>query len=375
MKNRQKDITTYSIPSLVFAVFAWIFTPDELASLVNPFIFKIVIVVVIASLGFSALLLKWLIEKTRVMNENTEKYNEDLHQLQSQVGGLNDDLREEKSKYDTLKLQTEQAIASLRDKINKNENDYSSAITEKQGQIRNLNELIINRDNQIEKLEAKLNNLERTNEEKINKVHKEKKQLEKVRDKIKIELATTREALDLLNKNNSFESISAWRHTVLIIDDSANVIQRIRTRLKELPSDIDIVYIKRLEDYRMVENFEIIISDILKCSPGDNATLLLNTIKERYPYKFVFAMSTTPAECEGLKIDGDIIQKENTGVQYINVIKSRIIESIKKLDEPKVYWEYIEDTYLRKFANRPKKIELLKNAYIATIRRLSQTRN
>ena len=149
----------------------------------------------------------------------------------------------------------------------------------------------------------------------------------------------------------------------------------IRTRLKELPSDIDIVYIKRLEDYRMVENFEIIISDILKCSPGDNATLLLNTIKERYPYKFVFAMSTTPAECEGLKIDGDIIQKENTGVQYINVIKSRIIESIKKLDEPKVYWEYIEDTYLRKFANRPKKIELLKNAYIATIRRLSQTRN
>lgn len=376
MKNRQKDITSFSIPSLAFAVFAWIFTPDELASFVNPFIFKIVIVIVIASWGFSFLLLKWLIEKKNAMKENEERYNEELNQLGSQLEVLNNDLKEEKSKYSTLDMQTQLRIESLSDTIEKQEKDHSSAIQEKQGQINNLKEQIAFRDSQIAKLEGKLNSQEISNEEKLKSVLKEKYQLEKARNRIKTELETTRDALDdLLNKNNSFENMSAWRHTVLIIDDNAKVIKDVRNRLNEFPSDVDIVYMKRLEDYRLVENFEIIISDILKCSPGDNATLLLNTIKERYPYKFVFAMSTTPAECEGLNIDGDIIQKENTGVQYIKVIKSRIIESIKKLDDPKLHWEQIENTYLKKYANRPKKMELLKNAYITTIRRLSQTRS
>lgn len=373
MYNQKKEIKIVSIPTFILSVLSWAFVPTDLSILKNEFFLKVILVIIIISVGMSILLVRWLNNTKKQLNESQLENDETRRVFHSENEELKSIISQERSKYSTLELSTTRAIDQLNSDIKSKENKYFSEIAQRDGQIKNLNEQIKFKDDEIQKLNDKITELNTLFEKTEEKIIKDKKIIEKSQMKIKMELSSAKEEIAILKNSNSFEHFSTWRHTVLIVDDKETIISFIRKRLEDIPCDI--VYLKRLEDFRLVENFEIIISDILKCSPGNNATLMLNTIKEKYPYKFVFAMSTTPAECEGLKIDGDIIEKDSMGVQYIKIIKQTIMDCIHRLDEPKEYWESLLETSLLKYSKRPKKLETIKNSYISCLRRLAQTPN
>ncbi len=82
-------------------------------------------------------------------------------------------------------------------------------------------------------------------------------------------------------------------------------------------------------------------------------------------------MSGAPAECHGLKIDGEIIEKDPTGIKYIKTVKEQIKRSIDILDNPAEHWENVYYSLAPKYKSRTKKIEMVKKNYISTLKRLS----
>jgi len=163
--------------------------------------------------------------------------------------------------------------------------------------------------------------------------------------------------------------IGRWKHPILIIDDNETDLGIIMDYLKGY--DFDIVTVKDITDYRIAESFEIIIGDVWGIgASGKDSISVLNTIKEKYPYKIVLAMSSSPATCSGLLVDDVIISKENRS-QYPDVILKKIRQYSSKLDDYNTHWEDI-----RKNLNNKSEKEMvrLKNNYYQYIRMAIQVK-
>lgn len=148
------------------------------------------------------------------------------------------------------------------------------------------------------------------------------------------------------NKNtNTIIKATKWDHSILIIDDKASDLATIMDCLKGY--NLDIVTLRDISDYRLAENFEIIIGDIWGLgAAGKNSISVLNQIKLKYPYKIVLAMSSAPATCNGLKIDGEIISKENKGL-YPHTILEKINYYSSKLAKYDEYWNDVNSELIR----------------------------
>ena len=70
-----------------------------------------------------------------------------------------------------------------------------------------------------------------------------------------------------------------------------------------------------------------------------NSTSVLNTIKEKYPYKIVIAMSAVPKP-EDLHVDAFVIKDREK--KYAREIRQRIKDYSEKLDDIDKHWL---DTY------------------------------
>lgn len=163
--------------------------------------------------------------------------------------------------------------------------------------------------------------------------------------------------------------IGKWKHPILIIDDNETDLGIIMDYLKGY--DFDIVTVKDITDYRIAESFEIIIGDVWGIgASGKDSISVLNTIKEKYPYKIVLAMSSSPATCSGLLIDDVIISKENRS-QYPDVLLKKIRQYSSKLDDYNTYWEEIRKNLNNK---SEKEIVRLKNNYYQYIRMATQVK-
>lgn len=159
--------------------------------------------------------------------------------------------------------------------------------------------------------------------------------------KLKLELNQKSEKLDAI-KDKLDEGVSIipgqkWQHSVLIIDDDINLANSIKRKLNGTEYHVDTA--QQITDYRFAAEYEIIISDVFDCANGEEATSILNTIKKKFPYKFVYAMSCQPAACAGLKVDGRIIQKDS---KFQHEVVTIVEESAKQLDKIDNHWNNVE---------------------------------
>lgn len=150
-----------------------------------------------------------------------------------------------------------------------------------------------------------------------------------------------------------------WKHTVLVIDDDPNVFKAIQGELQ----GYDVVCLEKIVDYRLAGEFEIIISDIFGCAASQTSTTasILNMIKEKYPYKFVLAMSGQPGASSKIDADNDIIYKDEF-FQYIITIREKVNLLAKRLDNIEQHWTNTS-LWLKEKNLSDTEIETYKNDY------------
>ncbi len=375
MKTSKREIGSVTGTGIIASIVFWFFGPEDLYSVVveHPILVKAILAGSILLFVAIFLLGKILYNYRREIKILEREYQDQISSthielqndkiaLKEEVAKVKESLNNEKEKIIKLEKQKEDELTKLQTDLQQKEALIKTLVEDK-------NSLKV----QNEELNKKIETENSVSQKKYNSIVEENTNLIKKLDELSQGNKENLKRIDDLNKliinDNSFDNINAWRHTVLVIDDKSKVLVDMKNRLDDLVCDI--VFINRLEDYRLVENFEIIISDIQGCSKGDNAVETLNTIKEKYPYKFVFAMSGAPAECHGLKIDGEIIEKDPTGIKYIRTVKELIKRSIEILDNPAEHWENVYYYLAPKYKSRTKKIEIVKKNYISTLKRLS----
>ena len=144
---------------------------------------------------------------------------------------------------------------------------------------------------------------------------------------------------------NDVSDNKKWKHSVLIVDDDIEYLGVLKDVIESRVAQnmVDVLCINSLPDVRLVKDFEIIISDVIDAS-GTNrhSTGVLKAIKDKYPYKIVRPMSTTPEvipNANGL-FDGDVISKPIAiDEKFINNLVGIIEESCHKLEKINNHWE------------------------------------
>ena len=128
-----------------------------------------------------------------------------------------------------------------------------------------------------------------------------------------------------------------WKHSILICDDKAKVLASISDGLKGY--DYDYVTLKDLTDYRLAANFEIIIGDIFGLGATDKSVSVLNTIKDKFPYKVVIAMSAiNESEFEELSKDILFVLKDRE-MEYVKKLRNLIKAYSEELNDVDKHWE------------------------------------
>lgn len=154
------------------------------------------------------------------------------------------------------------------------------------------------------------------------------------------------------------------KHSILIFDDKSICIKEIMNVLAGY--HFDTVYVRDISDYRLAENFDIIIGDIygVGATMANNSIAVLNSIKEKYPYKTVIAMSNMGRD-KSLLVD-DFVSKENRD-EYPKEILEKIKEYSKKMDNINDHWKATE-IKLNEKGLKPEQIKQFKNEYFKSIK-------
>ena len=154
------------------------------------------------------------------------------------------------------------------------------------------------------------------------------------------------------------------KHPILVIDDKKKVINEIKDKVDE--QNFDIATCRDIQDYRMVERFQIIVSDINGVSSKKDAVELLQTIKEKYPYKIIIPMSSSPS----VKINlGERLVLKDEG-EYLNIIQQRLKYWQEKLNDSESFWNDIQSSQYYRNRN-PKDQKRIKREYIQYVERLN----
>ena len=250
---------------------------------------------------------------------------------------------ENKHEKDIRRIQelNAQQLSSRNEENREKENSYKNTIAELS---RKLGEA--KRDYELEKIRSQEKNKENRNLlERISMQENETQDLKKIVDDSRILLKEKENEVEKFKEEKkklySVDLGQKWDHNVLIIDDDAKTVDKIRRKLQGMGLHVDTAL--EIPDHRFASDYEIIISDVFQCAPAEEATSILNIIKEKYPYKFVYAMSMQPAACQGLEVDGRIIQKDNE-YKFLSEIIQIIRESCKKLDGIDEHWKNVEKT-------------------------------
>lgn len=126
-----------------------------------------------------------------------------------------------------------------------------------------------------------------------------------------------------------------WKHPILICDDLKSELATFSDELRGY--DLDFVTLKDLSDYRLANSFEIIVSDICGLGAGRTTIPVLNTIKEKFPYKMIIAMSSVEGLHDDLRKDIRFVPKDREK-KYVKDILKQIIEYSAELDDVDKHW-------------------------------------
>lgn len=196
------------------------------------------------------------------------------------------------------------------------------------------------------------------------KAESEIKTLKSENERTILELEKKKEELKNSLQQDTYEEGQTWKHTVLLVDDDPTTLDAIKDELQ----GFDVVGISRIDDYRLAAEFEIIVSDIFGCGPSTTVASVLNMIKQKYPYKFVLAMSAQPAACNHLDTDGEIIFKDDN-YKFVISIREKLILLGDKLDCVSEHWEEI-NRQLQEKKKSPKQIKAIKSNYYRFVNKM-----
>lgn len=303
--------------------------------------------------------------------------------IRKERANLLENIKEEETTHETEK---EKLKESLQIKIKTQQQDFDKEMAKKNEEIRSLNNKIAQNQLQIEHLQGESNRDKSLYQDKIkeknetieklivekDKIEKENKRSHKENQNLHKKLNEKEDEVGSLNKKIKsismfdVDSSQRWDHNVLVIDDDPIVSSNIQRKLKGIGIHVDTAL--EIPDYRFASDYEIIVSDVFQCAPAEESTSILNTIKKKYPYKFVYAMSIQPAACLGLEIDGKIIQKDEK-YEYVKDIVHLVTECSNKLDNIHEHWQNVEHT-LRINNTSDNLINNIKSFYYAFVKRM-----
>ena len=158
------------------------------------------------------------------------------------------------------------------------------------------------------------------------------------------------------------------KHTILVIDDDKSYLKKIVAKIKE--QDLgNVIGINALQDRRLVDAFEIIVSDINGIGSLKDAKDLLETIKKNYPYKIIIPISSSVLN-HNIKVDEKMIMKDENQSELTEITK-RISETIDKINDTKSFWAIVENSCKYRKMN-DKEVEKVKKGFIRYINDLNE---
>lgn len=160
---------------------------------------------------------------------------------------------------------------------------------------------------------------------------------------------------------SSYENIEKklkTRYSIAIIDDEfgnrkTNIIDSFRKHFVGW----DILFLKSVNDARMLEAYDIVIMDIFNANEMQGDTCgIFDDIYRLYPEKYVIAMSQNGCDCGEIcrnkRANASLPKPMNSGKIDTDRLKSDIKKSIdqafNELDNPMQYWESIKARYTEK---------------------------
>lgn len=148
-------------------------------------------------------------------------------------------------------------------------------------------------------------------------------------------------------------STSKTRYSILIVDDEFGSRKtRINESFRTYFDGWDILFLKTVNDARILEAFDIVILDILNANETQDDTLgIFDDVHHLYPEKYIVAMSQNSSECMNLCeekhlansslpkpiIDGGKLDYD----KWKSEIKKKIDFAFEELDLPGSYWSSI----------------------------------
>lgn len=125
------------------------------------------------------------------------------------------------------------------------------------------------------------------------------------------------------------------KHPILVIDDEKTYLKKAVAKIKEQGYDA-VVGINNLVDSRLVDAFEIIVSDINGIGSLKEAKDLLEAIHKKYPYKIIIPISTDSYK---IHVGEQLIIKD--GAELSEIIK-KINAKIDLINNTELFWKSVE---------------------------------
>lgn len=151
-----------------------------------------------------------------------------------------------------------------------------------------------------------------------------------------------------------------YSHPILVVDDNGSDLMKIDNELDA--SFKDVVLLKDLSDYRLVEKFEVIVCDIMDIGRGKSSKEILEQVSIKYPYKKIIAMSSQPAAVK-LSPDIEIIEKDK---RFPLEILDQVKKACQELDDPAKHIFQIKYNLLAKGV-KEEEIEKLEQLYVNSL--------
>lgn len=172
----------------------------------------------------------------------------------------------------------------------------------------------------------------------------------------------------IIEKPN-LSDVNKRKYNVLIIDDQDVDLMKIKTELESGINQKKMhgVYINSIPDYRLAEDFDIIISDIYGAGSGSKESIgALKAITDAYPYKIVAAMSSVTKQETRAKFNGTFLSKRKK-----NEIKDFVENSIERLDNLEAFILSVEAS-LKENGLNEEEIKTKREEYLDFLERMKR---
>lgn len=137
------------------------------------------------------------------------------------------------------------------------------------------------------------------------------------------------------------------RYSIVLVDDMFSNPSTLND-FKDKLDNYNIYILPMVNNVRSIIGFDVIILDIIGAGGIlDSTKPLIKELYEIYPYKYIIALTSNPADLEDIKSACHIVPKppkgKNFNNQLVSIIQKQLNEAFTLLDDPERYWEQIQN--------------------------------